>query len=543
MKKILLSALVFVFLFTGVLSANASVVYNSLPSPLPPNTPSQPFQAQQTFEFGDYVHLGGTDRNLTTVTVGMSDWALYSDYTSDVRYNTNSATWSHPITINIYSNHLGVNGVPDTLLATKTQNIDIPWRPVGDPSCPDTGYGLGFAWKASDNNCYNGFAFNATFDLSSLNVTLPNDVIVSLAYNTQTYGAAPIGSNGPYNSLNVLVPNNQSVSIGSDDSNNEVFWNTSTAGWYADGGSAGVNTFRKDTGWSPNGTVAMQINAVTPLPATCPVGTTQSTSLETINVNSASVNSVSSVGSLLNGQQYLLVSSGTWMNSLNASDTEYTSLDNWTSHMNGYDINPYFLGEGEFDLQVNNSFVNWGAYNSGHSYSYLYTGTGSQINLGIFDGDSNTNTKNLGWYGDNSGSLTVDVYSCMPNIKYVKGGGNYKVGNGKTATSFWTFGGNVWTNGGSPVGQFELVNHITGTNYHFTSFSNILSSNGGKTLDFDASGMTQGKTKLPVTGVHFKITDNGEPGKSDSIIVSGGSPAISLTAIPITGGNFQVSAQ
>jgi hypothetical protein len=236
-----------------------SVVYNATPNALPPNVVSLGFQATQTSEFGDYVHLAGAGI-LNTVTVTMSDWALYSDYATDPRYAGNTATWSHPITVNVYSNHLGENGAPDTRLATVTQSIAIPWRPVADPTCPDTGYGAGFAWRsASDGQCYNGLAFNATFDLSSLNVSLPNDVIVGVAYNTQTYGTAPIGANGPYNSLNVGIPTDQTVSVGTDDSSNNVFWNTSTAGSYTDGGPGGI--FRQDTGWAPNGTVAIQITA------------------------------------------------------------------------------------------------------------------------------------------------------------------------------------------------------------------------------------------------------------------------------------------
>ena len=261
---------IFALVFGAVLfavspaAASASVVYNALPTVLPPNAPSQPFQAQQTFEFGDYVHLGGTDRNLTQVTVAMSNWALEST-PANVDYCTNNPTkcyaggYIHPITINIYSSSLGVNGVPDTLLATKTQDIQIPWRPVADPTCPN-----GTAWRAGDNNCYNGFAFNAVFDLTSLNVVLPSDIIVSLAYNTQSYGTAPIGVDGPYNSLNVLVPENQAVSVGSDDNVAEVFWNTITAFWYADGGASGVGTFRKDTNWAPYGTIAMMVEAVAP---------------------------------------------------------------------------------------------------------------------------------------------------------------------------------------------------------------------------------------------------------------------------------------
>ena len=239
---------------TLVLTASAgavtsSVVYNAVPSPLPPNVASLGFEATSTSEFGDYVHLGGTDRNLDAVTVTMSDWALHSDYPSML-----ATGWTHPITLNIYN---VVPGTPNALgsrLGTVTQTISIPWRPEASPGC-------GTAWKASDGQCYNGIAFNATFDMSSLNLTLPNDVIVGIAYNTADYGSAPIHAAGPYNSLNVGVPENQLVTVGSDDNTDAVFWNTSYAGFYADGGASGVGTFREDTNWTPNGTVAIQITA------------------------------------------------------------------------------------------------------------------------------------------------------------------------------------------------------------------------------------------------------------------------------------------
>lgn len=532
--------------------ASASVVYNAVPDPLASNYPSQPFQAQQTNEFGDYIHLDGTDRQLTTVTVTMSTWARYSEYTADERYSANATSWTHPITVNIYSNHLGANGAPDTLLASKTQNITIPWRPEGDVSCPNTGYGDGFAWKDANGTCNNGLAFNATFDLSSLNTTLPDDVIVSFVYNTQTYGPSPIGTNGPYNSLNIAVPPSDPVTVGTDNSTDKVFWNTSTPSWYTNTSCLG-NTLCEDTNWTLYGTVAMQINAVSstgsiaitkyacpadtvvtraangvvgtapggctpesgatfgyvhgtqtdanspypelagpfvaggttnssglltmanlpatgrylvaetdgsgnqlaagdilglycsgdgdtsgtndnqeltfvpagqtvqcvaynkaappPPPASCPDNAAP-TLVETVPVDSASVSPALSAASLLNGQQYLLVSSGTWQNSLNVADTEYASTDSWATHMDGYNIDPYLLGAGEFDLQVNGGFVDWGAYNTAHEYSYLYTGTGAAVSLGVFDGDSTTNTANSSWYGDNSGSLSVRIYAC-----------------------------------------------------------------------------------------------------------------------------------
>src|SRR6478672_9341565 len=126
MKRLMFfAALVAVVLSVSVAagSAFAAVVYNAVPNPLPPNVASVGYEATSTSEFGDYVHLAGTNRNLSRVTVTMSDWALYADYASDVRYLGNSTSWSHPITVNVYSNHLGANGAPDTLLASKTQNV------------------------------------------------------------------------------------------------------------------------------------------------------------------------------------------------------------------------------------------------------------------------------------------------------------------------------------------------------------------------------------------------------------------------------------
>lgn len=246
-------------LFLFVVPVHASeVVYDALPSVSPiTNYPSQPFQAQQTAEFGDYIHLGGTARVLKTVTVTMSDWALFSDYSSDPRYQNDSTNWTHPITLNVYSVNPGTPNTVGSLLGTETQTITIPWRPEPD-GCDATG------WTDSNNNCNHGLAFNATFDLSSLNITLPNDIIVSVAFNTQTWGYNPIGTTGPYNSLNVAVPPNQPVSVGSDYSNGEVFWNTHTCSYYYDGGADGCNIFREDTNWSPYGTVALQVVADTP---------------------------------------------------------------------------------------------------------------------------------------------------------------------------------------------------------------------------------------------------------------------------------------
>jgi len=43
-----------------------TIVYDAIPNPLAPNYPSLGFQATQTAEFGDYVHLAGTNRTRRT---------------------------------------------------------------------------------------------------------------------------------------------------------------------------------------------------------------------------------------------------------------------------------------------------------------------------------------------------------------------------------------------------------------------------------------------------------------------------------------------
>ncbi|MBX7053580.1 MAG: carboxypeptidase regulatory-like domain-containing protein [Pyrinomonadaceae bacterium] len=229
-----------------------TTVYNAVPATLAPSYPSQPFQAQQTTEFGDYVHLAGTDRVLGSVDVTMVTWAPKSDWPL---YGT-PTDWNHNFTINIYN---VVAGSPlntkGSLIATVTQSKSVPWRPAADPTCPG-----GTAWRAGDGSCYNGYAFNLSFDMSSLGSVLPNDIIIGISYNTQTYGTPPVGSPGPFNSLNVAAIGSP-ASVGSDANADRTFWNTSTAAWYTDGGAGGVGIFREDTGWLGYGTIPFKITA------------------------------------------------------------------------------------------------------------------------------------------------------------------------------------------------------------------------------------------------------------------------------------------
>ncbi|MFN7980957.1 MAG: hypothetical protein U0Q11_03790 [Vicinamibacterales bacterium] len=221
---------------TAFADPRPTIVYDSLPTPLSSNVASVGFEATATSEFGDHIHLKGSRRRVQSITVTMSDWASYADYKTDPRYAGNHRTWMHPVTLNIYkAKTLDAFGAPVVKLFSTTRYIEIPWRPA--------------EWD------YPGIAFNVKFEVEQ---DLPSDVIVGVAFNTQDYGETPIGKPGPYNSLNIGVPEGQLATVGTDDDVDAVFWNTSVD-WYADGGVTGH--FREDSVWAPFGTVAFRVTA------------------------------------------------------------------------------------------------------------------------------------------------------------------------------------------------------------------------------------------------------------------------------------------
>src|SRR4030095_4578893 len=179
-------------------------------NPLPGNLQSWAFEATGTSEFGDRVMFEpATPRNLTTVTVTMSSWGCQSGTPSGGTCVTApGATFSHPITLNIYN--VAAGNQVGTLVGSVTQNFAIPYRPSADNvNC--TGANFGKWFDASSNTCFNGLANNITFNLSGLAV--PNQVIFGVAYNTTHYGynpivAAPCNASSAgcgYDSLNVAV--------------------------------------------------------------------------------------------------------------------------------------------------------------------------------------------------------------------------------------------------------------------------------------------------------------------------------------------------
>ncbi len=75
-RRLLLVAIAAVSAFAVATSAaNASVVYNNIPSPLPGNFASFGNEAYSMAEFGGQVEFATTGQRHQTVTVGMSTWA------------------------------------------------------------------------------------------------------------------------------------------------------------------------------------------------------------------------------------------------------------------------------------------------------------------------------------------------------------------------------------------------------------------------------------------------------------------------------------
>lgn len=233
---------------------NPTAIFDNTPAVLPDNLPSLGYQATQTSEFGAEVQFAGTARNLSTATVTMSSWACETgDW--NVPFGTAGAcvtttpgaTYSVPITFNVYANAADALAHGPTI-ATMTQTFAIPYRPSSISG------GDGETWNGTSHGLANNITFTFAGEL------LPSTAVFGIAYNTDTWGYAPVGSTGPVDSLNVGVRDPASVGtfLPNDSS---AYWNTHTAANYADGGVGGIDTFRIDSGGWAESMPAVQITA------------------------------------------------------------------------------------------------------------------------------------------------------------------------------------------------------------------------------------------------------------------------------------------
>jgi hypothetical protein len=234
-----------------------SVIYSSvLASPLPGNLPSVGAEAYAFNEFGNEVRFSGTNRVLTNVIVEMSSWGCVTGhwYSGDCS-TPPGATFSEPITLNIYNPPSASEVTPGTRIASITQTFAIPYRPSASPKCGD-----GRWWDSSLKTCFNGLATDVTFQLSG--VPVPDEVVYGISYNTSHNGYQPFGqstacytSSGGcgYDSLNIALSQDPTnVTVGSDPNPGTVWQYSNYASEFCDGGAAGTGFYRLDSPAPPS---------------------------------------------------------------------------------------------------------------------------------------------------------------------------------------------------------------------------------------------------------------------------------------------------
>jgi hypothetical protein len=164
---------------------SAKAVYNAIPASVSANVPSVGFEATGTNEFGDAVGLASSARTLQSMSVLLSSFGCASGHwnTSDC-LTTKGATFPVALTFTIYK----IDGT--TVLAQEQQTFDVLYRPSADfTHC--TAADAGKWYNASDKSCNNGLPqlFKMSFPAG---ITLDDQVIWTVAYNTTHYGHSPL---------------------------------------------------------------------------------------------------------------------------------------------------------------------------------------------------------------------------------------------------------------------------------------------------------------------------------------------------------------
>jgi hypothetical protein len=147
--------------------------------------------------------------------------------------------------------------------------------------------------------------------------------------------------------------------------------------------------------------------------------TLQNVLLETVTVPATDPLGATSTTVLASGASYLLKVTGTvtWLNrgGMDVVDAECvnTSGGGWVQGVAGYDADL-------LNLQVDSVSVDWEPFGEANAegcsisnvYTLPFTGAGATVALRIYDGEGNV--QNEAWFGDNSGSLTVQIWRTFP---------------------------------------------------------------------------------------------------------------------------------
>lgn len=176
----------------------SQTVYKTMPQVMDLSYGGSPLSGNVNKALGDTVTIGGSNRVLESVETILVSWAKAADYPALAAENPKG--FYHPVTALVYNR----DGNTFTLIGQRTESIFVPWRPL----------------TLSDGSAYpyNGLAFKARFNFPPMAATpLSPTIGVLIAYNTQSNGFNPIGTAGPYNSLNIALGSPvPSVGVNSD---------------------------------------------------------------------------------------------------------------------------------------------------------------------------------------------------------------------------------------------------------------------------------------------------------------------------------------
>jgi len=210
--------------------------------------------------------VSGTDSDTNS---GTGVWSYTMDIGANPCLTTPGATFSEPITLNIYNVGPASAYGPSTvgnLVASDTQTFAIPYRPSEDDTdC--TGNKAGAWYDADLATCFHGLLTPIQFNFG--HVIIPDDVIYGIIYNTSDWGPQPYTHSTPcgtatdsyitpntydgcgYDSLNVALSQEPTApSPGSDPYQGTIYENVVNQSYavndYCDAGAAGINVFRID---------------------------------------------------------------------------------------------------------------------------------------------------------------------------------------------------------------------------------------------------------------------------------------------------------
>jgi hypothetical protein len=207
--------------------------YNAIPDKVPGNVFSEGFEATSTKELGDEVGLGGKARTLDSMSVVMSSFGCEDgSWNKGDCATSRGATFDVPLTFTIYADN---EGTPGAVLATRTKTVAVHYRPSASPRCTDNDVPNGKWYSTKDHTCYNGFA--QTIEMNLPDVTLPDQVIWTVKYNTTHNGEVPVGPTAAcftasggcgYDALNVGVESFPNAPFAGTDINEDQIFVDST---------------------------------------------------------------------------------------------------------------------------------------------------------------------------------------------------------------------------------------------------------------------------------------------------------------------------